>query len=290
MSRTTYEPWTPPPEHRRRWERLGQLRDLTEGAAWGRPLEDPAELARREARVSAVVAAMADIAPAGYFVEHGLEEAQRELDAACREIGARIGCIRAPGGQLTADALRAIAGVIREIPHSDAPARPTAAVRVVDGDILSMEADAIVNPWNRNGKYWPRLLLAPGGLSGKLKQRTTEEPWRQLAKHGTLQTGEVVVTGSGGLSGYRLIFHAAGLTSRWKATAGTVSECARNIVRRAVEREVRSVTVPLIGTGTGRLAPETSEAAILAGISDVARVVNGSEQADVAVTIVRFAG
>ena len=290
MSRTTYEPWTPPPEHQRRWERLGQLRDLTEGAAWGWPIDNPAELARREARVSAVVAAMAEIAPAGYFIEDELAEAQRELDAACRVADARIGCIRAPGG-VTADALRAIARSIREIPHgNDIPARPTVTIRVVDGDILSMEADAIVNPWNRNGKYWPRLLLAPGGLSGEMKQRTTNEPWRQLAKHGMLPTGEVVVTDAGGLSGYRLMFHAAGLTSRWKATAGSVTECARNIVRRAVERDVRSVTVPLIGTGTGRLAPGTSEAAILAGISDVARIVDESDQADVAGTIVRFAG
>ncbi|MBS1673131.1 MAG: macro domain-containing protein [Actinobacteria bacterium] len=240
--------------------------------------------------MSAVVAAMADIAPAGYFHEHELAEAQRELDAACREAGARIGCIRAPDG-LTADALRAIAGVIREIPlgHDD-PTRPTVVVRVVDGDILNMEADAIVNPWNRNGKYWPRLLLAPGGLSGKLKQRTTYEPWRQLAKHRTLPTGDVVVTDAGGLSGYRLMFHAAGLTSRWKATTESVTECARNIVRRATERDVRSVTVPLIGTGTGKLAPEASETAILAGISDVARIVDESDQADIAITIVRFAG
>lgn len=216
-----------------------------------------------------------------------LDEAQRELDEACREAGATIGCIRAPGG-LTAGALRAIADVVRQSAHGrEVPARPTVTIRIVDGDILSMEADAIVNPWNRN--YWPRMLLAPGGLSGKLKERTTDEPWCQLAKLGMLPTGEVVVTVAGGLAGYRLLFHAIGLTFGWKATVDGVTECARNIVRRAIERDVHSVTVPLIGAGTGKLSAEASEAAILAGLSDVARIVDETEEADVAVTIVRFA-
>jgi len=42
-----------------------------------------------------------------------LAAAQRELDAACEEIGATLGCIRAPGG-VTAAGLRAIARTIRE--------------------------------------------------------------------------------------------------------------------------------------------------------------------------------
>lgn len=216
-----------------------------------------------------------------------LAAAQRELDDACREAGATIGCIRAPGG-LSADALRAIADVVRQSAHErgSALSRPSVTVRVVDGDILSMEADAIVNPWNRN--YWPRWLLAPGGLSGKLKERTTDEPWRQLSKMGMLPTGEVVVTGTGGLAGYQHMFHAVGLTFGWKATPEGVTECAKNVVRRAIERDARSVTIPLIGAGTGKLAPAASEAAILAGLSAAAHIVDEGEGADVAVTIVRF--
>jgi hypothetical protein len=64
---SAYEPWTPRPEDRERWERLGRLRDLVEGAAWGRPIDDPAELARRVARRDGVIAAMAEMAPEGYF-------------------------------------------------------------------------------------------------------------------------------------------------------------------------------------------------------------------------------
>lgn len=215
-----------------------------------------------------------------------LSEAQRELDVACQEVGATIGCIRAPGG-ISAEALRAIAKTVRESARSSqVPSKPSLAVRLVDGDILSMEADAIVNPWNRN--YLPRWVLAPGGLSGKLKERTTDAPWRQLAKFGILPTGDVVVTDTGGLPGYGLMFHAIGLTFRWRATPEGVAECARNIVHQAIERGIRTVTVPLIGTGSGRLAPTASEAAILSGLSDVAHIVDDCEPADIDITIVRY--
>lgn len=62
-----YQPWTPPPEQAARWEELGLLRDRLEAEAWGRVIDDPAELARRERRVEAVVDQMAEIAPKGYF-------------------------------------------------------------------------------------------------------------------------------------------------------------------------------------------------------------------------------
>lgn len=67
MTQIADEPWTPAVEHQERWERLGLLRDLVEGAAWGWPVVDPNELACREARVRDVVAAMAEMAPEGYF-------------------------------------------------------------------------------------------------------------------------------------------------------------------------------------------------------------------------------
>ncbi len=43
-----------------------------------------------------------------------LAAAQRELDAACEEFGATLGCMRAPGG-VSANALRSVAQVVREL-------------------------------------------------------------------------------------------------------------------------------------------------------------------------------
>jgi hypothetical protein len=82
MTQIANEPWTPAAEHRNRWERLGLLRDLVEGAAWGRPIDDPSELARRETRVRGVLEAMTETAPEGYFHDRPLTR-----EAEMREMG-----------------------------------------------------------------------------------------------------------------------------------------------------------------------------------------------------------
>lgn len=68
-------------------------------------------------------------------------------------------------------------------------ARNALTVQTVQGDLLRVPADAIVNPWNRN--YMPRWLR-PGGISGQLQAATGPGPWDELASHGLLQLGEAV--------------------------------------------------------------------------------------------------
>lgn len=160
------------------------------------------------------------------------------------------------------------------------------SVLVTEGDMFAMTGDAVVNPWNRN--FVPRWILRPGGVSGKLKDHTTDEPWKKLHKLGILRTGDVVVTEAGGLAGYRLIFHAVGLTTWWKATPDGVAECARNIVKQSVENNVRSVVMPLIGAGHGKMTTDQSEEAILRGLKDTAELVSAGESADLEISIVRY--
>jgi len=74
------------------------------------------------------------------------------------------------------------------------PDLPRLYVSEVHGDLLEQAAVALVNPWNRN--FVPRWLLLPSGVSGQLKRRTGPEPWRELARAGTLAVGQAVVTGT----------------------------------------------------------------------------------------------
>ena len=53
-------------------------------------------------------------------------------------------------------------------------------VRVVEGDLLDQDADALVNAWNRNIIPW--WLLLPQGVSGALKRRAGTAPFRELAR------------------------------------------------------------------------------------------------------------
>ncbi len=53
---------------------------------------------------------------------------------------------------------------------------------VVFGDLLNQDVDVIVNSWNRNIIPW--WLLVPQGVSGAIKKRGGNEPFKQVAKFG----------------------------------------------------------------------------------------------------------
>lgn len=163
---------------------------------------------------------------------------------------------------------------------------PTLHVTEVEGDLLTTPAEALVNAWNRN--FIPRLLLWPQGVSGALKKQTGPEPWRELARMGTLEHGAAVVTSAGKMTGPTFLIHVAGLNTRWKATTAGVTSCARNAVEAAAALPVSSIAMPLIGAGTGGLSDEESRHAIRAGLDTFPTAPLG--EADLAVTIVTWPG
>ena len=64
------------------------------------------------------------------------------------------------------------------------------APRIVEGDLLDQDVEAIVNSWNRNLIPW--WLLLPSGVSGAIKRRAGTAPFRELARHGLLPLGGTV--------------------------------------------------------------------------------------------------
>lgn len=134
------------------------------------------------------------------------------------------------------------------------------------GDLLEIQADALVNPWNRN--VIPRWLLVPGGVSGALKKVTGPEPWRELARSGVLQLGEAVATSAGTLETVREIIHVAGLTLAWRATEHSVRLSTRNAAVLAARHGHQVLTVPLIGSGHGALTPNRSRQLIRAALQE----------------------
>lgn len=145
------------------------------------------------------------------------------------------------------------------------PGQRASPVQMVVGDLLAQpDVDALVNPWNRN--FVPRHLLIAGGVSGQLKKVTGPGPWKELARHGLLPVGGVVIT-EGGRLPQRLI-HVAGLTATWRATPAGVRRSASNAVRAAHAAGISSLAMPLIGAGHGRLSAAQSLTAILEGVAD----------------------
>lgn len=131
---------------------------------------------------------------------------------------------------------------------------PALAVKHIQGDLLAQDVDALVNPWNRN--FVPRWLLIPQGVSGQLKRRTGPQPWKDLAKAGTLAIGEAVVTDGG--RDHRSLIHVAGINAWWRATATSVRASTSNAVNAAIGHGFRSIAMSLIGSGHGSMSPATS--------------------------------
>lgn len=132
-------------------------------------------------------------------------------------------------------------------------------IRVVDGDLLDQDVEVIVNAWNRN--VFPWWLLLPQGVSGEIKRRGGTAPFRELRAFGLLALGDAVMTGAGTLP-FRGIIHVAGIGLTWRASRRSVELSVRNAIALAARENVRTLALPLIGSGTGGLPPNEAESLI----------------------------
>ena len=148
---------------------------------------------------------------------------------------------------------------------------------VVDGDLLSQPAEAIVNAWNRNIIPW--WLLLPQGVSGAIKRRAGLEPFRELAAMPSIPLGGAVVTGAGRLP-YKAIIHVAGIDMLWRASEESISGSVRSAMRIVGERGYASVAFPVIGAGSGGFDAEGALKIMLAAFASL--------ETRAAVSVVRF--
>jgi O-acetyl-ADP-ribose deacetylase len=149
--------------------------------------------------------------------------------------------------------------------------------RIVEGDLLEQQVDAIVNAWNRNILPW--WLLLPQGVSGAIKKRGGLAPFRELRRVGPMPLGSAVVTSAGRLP-YRGIIHVAGINLLWRSSEQSIRDSVTNALARAREHGFGSVAFPVIGSGSGGF----DEARALAVMVSTLEASAG----DIAVTVVRY--
>ena len=149
--------------------------------------------------------------------------------------------------------------------------------RIVEGDLLEQQAEAIVNAWNRNIIPW--WLLLPQGVSGAIKKRGGLAPFRELARVGPMPLGSAVVTSAGRLP-YRGIIHVAGINMLWRSSERSIRDSVTNALARAREHGFGSVAFPVIGSGSGGF----DEARALAVMVSTLEASAG----DISVTVVRY--
>jgi len=134
-------------------------------------------------------------------------------------------------------------------------------LRLEEGDITRVEADAIVNAANSG-------LAGGGGVDGAIHRAAGPSVMQELdgirAKTGGCSTGDAVVTKAGQLKA-RYIFHAVGPRYRGgaKGEADELASCYRKCLQLAAERDLKTVAFPAISTGIyGYPMGEAAEIAI----------------------------
>ena len=121
-------------------------------------------------------------------------------------------------------------------------------VRVVNGDLLDQDVDAIVNAWNRNIIPW--WLLLPQGVSGAIKRRGGLAPFRELGRKGIIPLGGAILTGAGKLP-FKGIIHVAGINMLWRASEQSIRQSVQNAMAIADQEHFSSLAFPIVGAGSG---------------------------------------
>ena len=149
-------------------------------------------------------------------------------------------------------------------------------IRLIQGDITKIQVDVIVNAANSS-------LMGGGGVDGAIHRAggpaILEDCRRIIARQGSCQTGEAVITTAGKLPA-RYVIHTVGPV--WQGGAKGESEklahCYRNSLLLAVENGCKSIAFPTISTGIYGF-PKERAAQIAAGtVHDTLSQTQGIEK------------
>jgi O-acetyl-ADP-ribose deacetylase len=125
--------------------------------------------------------------------------------------------------------------------------QPRLQVRVVQGSILEMDVQAIVNAANSRG-------IMGGGVAGVIKRAAGPEVDEEARRQAPIPVGSAVVT-SGGRTRYRAIIHAPTMPEpAMRIDPQNVALATRAALALADTRDFASVAIPGMGTGVGGVA------------------------------------
>ena len=116
-------------------------------------------------------------------------------------------------------------------------------IEVVEGDIATIEVDAIANAANDH-------LWMGAGVAGALKRAGGEEIERDALALGPIAIGDAVATGAGRLPA-KWVIHGAVMGQDLRTNGQLIARTTRSVLRLADELGAVSVALPAFGTGVG---------------------------------------
>ena len=116
-----------------------------------------------------------------------------------------------------------------------------AKIQFLQGDITTMEVDAIVNAANDD-------LQLGAGVAGAIRRKGGPRIQEECDRIGAIRLGEAAVTTAGNLRAHYVI-HAASMRLGGRTTAESLRNSTRNTLLRAEEKGLQSIAFPAIGTG-----------------------------------------
>lgn len=129
-------------------------------------------------------------------------------------------------------------------------------VDIVQGSILEVEAEAIVNAANSLG-------FMGGGVAGVIKRAAGVEVEEEARKAAPIPVGKAVLT-SGGKTKFKGIIHAPTMPQpAMRIPADNVALATRAALALADEQGFASVALPGMGTGVGGVKPEDAASRML---------------------------
>lgn len=121
---------------------------------------------------------------------------------------------------------------------------PRLELEVVEGDITTLDVDAVANAANDH-------LWMGGGVAGAIKRAGGDEIEREAIAKGPVPVGSAVVTGAGRLRAKHIV-HGVVMGQDLSTSADLVERATRSCLEAADEVGAASLALPAFGTGVGR--------------------------------------
>jgi O-acetyl-ADP-ribose deacetylase (regulator of RNase III) len=122
-------------------------------------------------------------------------------------------------------------------------------VKCVQGSILDVDTDVIVNAANSHG-------IMGGGVAGVIKRAAGQVVEEEARRQAPIPVGQAVLT-SGGNTKFKGIIHAPTMPEPgMRVPAGNVALATKAALSLADEKGFRSIAIPGMGTGVGGVSPQ----------------------------------